>query len=254
MVMDIMDQMLSLDRQNALRESYRQQQPDWQPATEVYADLVRSQLQPDSRVLDLGCGRGGLVEQLAFPLNQIVGIDPDFDSLREHRMAQPINGEQSLARVTGNSQSLPFRANSFDLIFSSWVLEHLAWPEVDWRQIGRVLRPSGSFVFITPNKRHPLAVINRSLGRFSQVQKKMVGRLYGRQASDTFATYYRANSPGDLTALAQLAGLTVIDLLAIPDPTYLAFNAAFFRINCWLEARLPADRQIHLVGHVQKSG
>ncbi|MEM9773061.1 MAG: hypothetical protein AAF902_00670 [Chloroflexota bacterium] len=56
--------MLSLDKQNELREEYRQLRPDWRPATELYADLVRSHLTPTSELLDLGCGRGGLIEQL----------------------------------------------------------------------------------------------------------------------------------------------------------------------------------------------
>ena len=70
--------MLTLDRQNALREAYRIMRPGWQPATERFAALVRTHLSPDSRILDLGCGRGGLVEQLNHPLAQIVGIDPDW--------------------------------------------------------------------------------------------------------------------------------------------------------------------------------
>ncbi|MEZ4595238.1 MAG: class I SAM-dependent methyltransferase, partial [Chloroflexota bacterium] len=78
--------MLSLDRQNAWREAYRASHPGWQPATELYADLVRQQLTPEARVLDIGCGRGGLVEQLEHPRENVVGIDPDWLSLREHRL------------------------------------------------------------------------------------------------------------------------------------------------------------------------
>ena len=78
--------MLSLDKQNAWREQYRASHPGWQPATELYANLVRQQLTPAARVLDIGCGRGGLVEQLGHPLAQVVGIDPDWLSLREHRL------------------------------------------------------------------------------------------------------------------------------------------------------------------------
>ncbi|MFW6098202.1 MAG: methionine biosynthesis protein MetW, partial [Chloroflexota bacterium] len=81
--------MLPLDRQNTLREQYRRRHPQWRPATEVYAELVRQNLRPDSRVLDLGCGRGGLVEQLEHPLRLIAGVDPDHRSLREHRLPLP---------------------------------------------------------------------------------------------------------------------------------------------------------------------
>jgi trans-aconitate methyltransferase len=99
--------MLSLAEQNRWREVYRQRRPDWRPATEVYAGLVRSFLKPETRLLDLGCGRGGLVEQLAEQLvrryhssvitdqysvggmRRWVGIDPDLASLQKAPAAGP---------------------------------------------------------------------------------------------------------------------------------------------------------------------
>lgn len=130
--------MLSLDRQNRLRQRFRLTNPEWQPATEIYAGLVGQHLQPGSRILDLGCGRGGLLEQLAHPLEKCTGLDPDLESLHQHRLR---DGTPPLSRVAGLSQHLPFSGQAFDLIFTSWVLEHLIQPEDDWRQIGRVLRP-----------------------------------------------------------------------------------------------------------------
>lgn len=52
--------MLSLERQNALRERYRAEHPGWRPATEVYADLVRAHCRPDSRLLDVDTDTVGL--------------------------------------------------------------------------------------------------------------------------------------------------------------------------------------------------
>ena len=243
--------MLSLDRQNRLRQRYRQMKPEWQPATEIYAGLVNQHLQPGSRILDLGCGRGGLLEQLAHPLEKCIGLDPDLESLRQHRLA---SSTPPLSRVAGLSRHLPFSDRIFDLIFTSWVLEHLIQPEEEWRQIGRVLRPEGVFVFITPNKRHPLAMLNRSLGRFSRLQGQLVNFFYGRMAVDSFPTYYRANTAADLADLASSAGMRLTHLQAIPDPTYMAINPALFRLSCWLESRLPAERHIHLVGVAEKPG
>ena len=223
--------------------------PDWQPATEHYATLVSQHLQPESRILDLGCGRGGLLEQLAHPLENCVGLDPDLGSLSQHRLA---NNQPPLSRVAGISRRLPFSDEVFDLIFTSWVLEHLVRPADDWRQIGRVLRPGGVFIFITPNRRHPLATLNRSLGRVKRLQGQLVHRFYGRPADDSFPTYYRANTAADLAHLAKSAGLRLTHLQTIPDPTYMAINRPLFRISCWLESRLPAERHIHLVGMAEK--
>ncbi|MDJ0754786.1 MAG: methyltransferase domain-containing protein [Ardenticatenaceae bacterium] len=237
--------MLSLDQQNSYRERFRRMRPGWRPATEVYADLVRRRLKEDSRVLDLGGGRGGLIEQLDFPLTQVVNLDPDWRSLVEHRLSK-------LPRVTGFSHPLPFANGVFDVIFCSWLLEHLPDPTADLAEISRVLRPGGSFIFITPNKKHPLAWVNRVLGGVSAVQDRLVERLYGRAAADAFPTFYRANTVETITQLATTHHLTPITLHLIPDPTYMAFHPALFRLMAWLDPRLPQNWWIHLVGEVRR--
>jgi SAM-dependent methyltransferase len=254
--------MLSLDLQNEFRERYRLAYPAWHPATEVYADLVGHYFQPGIRVLDLGCGRGGLVEQLNHPLDRVAGVDADWRSLREHRL-------ETLPRTAAVASALPFRAASFELVFSSWLLEHLADPARTLREIGRVLRPEGVFIFITPNKRHPLTILNQLAGRLGRVdlrrpgavsewlqrtgwQSQLVERLYGRAAADTFPTWYRANSLSDLQRLGKESGLTLARLEFISDPSYLAFTEAIFRLTCRIEQQLPTERRIHLVGILQK--
>lgn len=236
--------MLSLDKQNAWREQYRREQPTWQPATELYASLVRQFVQPETLLLDLGCGRGGLVEQLGLPLTQTVGVDPDWQSLIEHRLDIP--------RLQGESDWLPFAANSFDLIFASWVLEHVERPFFTLSSIQRILKPGGVFVFITPNKQHPLALLNQLFGRLGQLQGLLVAKLYKRVGDDTFPTFYRANSYQQLLSLCQQSGLHLHSLHAVPDPTYLAFNPTMYRLSCWLENSLSDSRKIHLVGVLQK--
>ncbi|HRQ38536.1 MAG TPA: class I SAM-dependent methyltransferase [Chloroflexota bacterium] len=247
-----------MDEQNAWRERYRQRRPEWRPATEVYAALVRGELrpeyqpqhqperQPSTLLLDLGCGRGGLVEQLDHPLCQMVGVDPDWLSLHEHRLHLP--------RVVAQSERLPFRQDCFDLVFASWVLEHLEDPAAVFTAVSRILKPGGAFVFITPNGRHPLTAFNRALGRVGRWQGRLVEWLYGRAADDTFPTFYRANTSAQIGELCQKSGLILEALLLIPDPTYLAFNPATFRLMCLLEERLPPSRKLHLVGLARLSG
>lgn len=236
--------MLSLERQNALRETYRRANPGWRPATEVYAGLVKARLRPAARLLDLGCGRGGLVEQLDHPLAHVVGLDPDWQSLREHRL--------NLPRTAATSEHLPFAASSFDVVFASWVLEHLPRPLLTLRAVNRVLRPGGTFVFITPNGRHPLIWLNQGIGRFSRLQGRLVERLYGRAGADTFPAYYRANTPSSLRRLSRHSNFILDELHFIPDPTYLAFTPALFHIMSRLENLLPAQRKLHLVGILKR--
>lgn len=245
--------MLNLDRQNQLREEFRQLRPGWKPATEVYAALVRQHIGPNSRLLDLGCGRGGLIEQLAEThgsdmITRTIGLDPDWLSLTQHRL--------NLPAASGFSHALPFADESFDIIFCSWLFEHLATPAQDFAEFSRVLRPGGVLVFITPNKRHPIAWLNRMLGRFGTLQGWLVERLYGRKAEDTFPTWFRANSQQQFETLllnVPQNRLHLAQLHAIPDPTYLAFHALIFRFMCWFEWALPQSRKLHLVGVIQKA-
>jgi len=238
--------MLSLSRQNYWREQYRAKHPGWQPATELFADHVRRNLRLNSRLLDLGCGRGGLIEQLGHPLNQSIGIDPDFFSLREHRLA-------ALPRASASSSDIPLADNSIDIVIASWLLEHLVSPSDTLKAVHRVLRPNGLFIFVTPNRLHPLGWINRFAGQLGYLQGHLVDRLYGRAEGDTFPTTYRANSPQALTELAIESGFIITHLETVADPSYLAFNKPLFRAMCFIDEHLPPSRHIHLVGAFQKS-
>ncbi|MGH2536199.1 MAG: class I SAM-dependent methyltransferase [Candidatus Promineifilaceae bacterium] len=241
--------MLSLDRQNALREAYQTSHPGWRPATELFAAWARELLPPQGRLLDVGCGRGGLIEQLGHSLELVTGVDPDPRSLAEHRLGG------RLARAAARAGSLPFANAAFDLALASWLLEHLARPEEALAEIGRVLKPGGALVFITPNRRHPLVASYGRLGRLARAagrQPQLVSHLYGRAAADTFRVAYRANSQAELRGLAAGAGLALARLAVVPDPTYLALAPRLLRPLAWLERRLGPGRGVHLVGVLRK--
>ena len=232
---------LPLDVQNSYRARYRAMRPGWSSSGDQLEALVRGYLTPDSQVLDLGCGRGGVVELFWESVKLAVGLDPDVPSLAEHRA-------RGMAVIRGRGEHLPFAGESFDLIVCLWVLEHLRSPEAVLREVCRVLRPGGHFLFLTPNLRNPLLVLNR-LGRaLPQVQRRLVPRLYGRVEADTFPVQYRANTAGTIRTVAQRAGLTVAELRVIPDPTYLAFNSFMFRASVISEGLMPCGWGVHLLG------
>ena len=146
--------MLPLSVQNAYRERYRAIRPGWKSSGDQLEAMVRSHVTARSRILDLGCGRGGVVELLWRDVELAAGLDPDSPSLSEHRA-------QGMPVVRGVGERMPFVDESFDLIVCLWVLEHLKDPVEAFREVRRVLRPRGHFVFVTPNMRNPLMVANR---------------------------------------------------------------------------------------------
>jgi SAM-dependent methyltransferase len=148
-----------MDRLERYRRRYATLAPGWEPATARYQARVTAYLTPETRVLDLGCGRGGIVERLG-ATGHWCGVDPDEGSLQEHRTP-------ALPRACAEATHLPFADGVFDLVTSSWVLEHLPDPALTLAEIARVLRPGGRFIFLTPNARHPLPWLGQRLGACS---------------------------------------------------------------------------------------
>jgi len=231
--------MLELERQNAYRQRYREMKPGWMPATEVYEAAIRRYLAPGMRLLDAGCGRGGIVEQLDGGGYWVAGLDPDLISLREHRLG--------IDRVAAWLGRTPFTRNSFDLVIGSWILEHLDHPESVLKEIVRILKPQGHFIVLTPNGAHPVSIANRMLAWAKPIQARLVPKLYGRSEQDTFPVKYRANTRRQLEQLSRVAGMQLEFFWSVPDPTYLAFNDWLFNQSCRLESRLPESSRIHIV-------
>jgi ubiquinone/menaquinone biosynthesis C-methylase UbiE len=236
--------MLSLEQQEAYRQRYATMRPGWRPSSQVYEEAVAASMTAGTRVLDLGCGRGGVMERLHPQASFVAGLDSDSQSLHEHRAP-------GLALALGLADDLPYADSGFDLVCCSWVLEHLPDPAQTLTEVSRVLTPGGRFVFLTPNTRHPLLLVNRAL---RWTKGRLVDRLYDRAEGDTFPAFYRANTPARIEQLAQTAGLTRVSLYSIGDPTYVAFNEPLFRLACLLERITPRRMRVHLVGEYVVKG
>ncbi len=232
---------LPLSVQNAYRERYRAIRPGWKSSGDQLEAMVRSHVTARSRILDLGCGRGGVVELLWREVELAAGLDPDSPSLSEHRA-------QGMPVVRGVGERMPFVDESFDLIVCLWVLEHLKDPVEAFREVHRVLRPRGHFVFVTPNIRNPLMVANRIGKALPSLQRRLVPRFYGREEADTFPVQYRANTVEAVRAHAEAAGMQVYDLRVVPDPTYLAMNSLMFQASLMSERLMPKGWGVHLLG------
>jgi SAM-dependent methyltransferase len=237
---------LPLSVQNAYRERYRAIKPGWRSSGDQVEAMVRSHVTRSSRVLDLGCGRGGVVELFWRDVSLATGLDPDAPSLSEHRAA-------GMPVIRGVGEAIPFLERSFDMVVCMWVLEHLRDPLVTFREVRRVLRPGGHFVFLTPNVRNPLMLANRIGKALPGLQKRLVPMFYGRAEADTFPVQYRANTVEAIRAHAQTSGLEVYDLRVVADPTYLAMNSLMFNASLMSERVMPKGWGVHLLGDLVRA-
>ncbi len=123
---------------------------------EVWAELVGGlDLRGDEHVLDLGCGRGLVLLEVARHLDrgEAVGIDlwHAADQSGNARAATLANAQAEgvagrIALRTGDIRDLPFADNSFDLVVSSLVIHNLRLEKDRIRTLQeavRVLRPGG---------------------------------------------------------------------------------------------------------------
>ncbi len=115
------------------------------------------------RALDLGCGIGAFTAMLAEAGAQAVGCDIAEAALRRARAAHPAL-DFRLAAIGG---PLPFEDNSFDVVWASEVIEHVADTARWLSEVRRVLIPRGRLLLTTPSHGR-LRVAAGGIERFSE--------------------------------------------------------------------------------------
>ncbi len=125
----------------ALFEYYR--------SAKVIAFLERAGVRVGGRVLDAGCGGGGMPLSLAEEATSVVGIDPaerfpDAGVKLGHE-----RGMRNLHFALADGMALPFKDGSFDLVLSHAVIEHVEDAPRYLRECARVLTPGGHLYLST---------------------------------------------------------------------------------------------------------
>ncbi len=100
----------------------------------------------NKKLLDIGCGTGIYAKTLTEKGAKVRGIDISEEMIKIARQESP-NIEFKL----GSMDKLPYRNNEFDIVLAALSLGYLEdWGEV-LKEIKRVLKPKGLFVFSTDN-------------------------------------------------------------------------------------------------------
>ena len=120
----------------------------WRSA-KVLAYLQSAGVTRFDRVLDDGCGGGGMCVSFGEEARSVVGIEPG-DRFRGVGTRLAVEkGVTSVKFAHADGTSLPFRDGAFDLVLSHSVIEHVADPRAYLKEAKRVLKPGGFMLLNT---------------------------------------------------------------------------------------------------------
>ncbi len=187
---------------------------------ELLHAAIQEILQPQSRLLDAGCG-----DQLPFlkkywqKVALAVGVDLVTPSSKK---------DCDAAVVRGDLGRLPIRDSSFDVVISHSVFEHIEKPEIVFRELNRALRRDGRLIFTTPNKFYYSCVIARLIP--FALKDWFMKKVFDEDSYDHFPVFYRANTVAAFKKLGARAGFDVVKVTPIRHyPFYLMFSPLLFR-------------------------
>ena len=104
-------------------------------------------LKPNHKILEIGCGTGSVVAELGRQGYDVTGTD-----ISREAIAYGLEKYGDIKLQVQAAEALQFADETFDVVMSFDLFEHIA--EVD-RHVGevfRVLRPAGYYLLQTPNK------------------------------------------------------------------------------------------------------
>ena len=107
-----------------------------------------ARLTATSRVLDVACGPGIVLEALARGAAEVIGCDitPEMLAKAENRCAAA--GLTNVRCVPGRAEALPFEDASFDVVVSRSALHHFLNPAATVLEMARVLRRGGRLITV----------------------------------------------------------------------------------------------------------
>ncbi len=179
------------------------------PLASRFADLAAPA--PGQQVLDVGCGPGALLAELASRVgaDALAGIDPSVPFIEAARARFPDSDIRA-----GGAEQLPFDDDSFDACLAQLVVHFMKDPVAGLREMGRVTRPGGTVAACvwdyTGN--NPLSLFWNAVQTLDPSVTGEVVRAGARQ--------------GHLAELADQAGLTAVtESLISVTVTMASFDA-----------------------------
>jgi 2-polyprenyl-3-methyl-5-hydroxy-6-metoxy-1,4-benzoquinol methylase len=186
--------------------------------------VVRA-LTEGGRVLDVGCGAGRVCAAIAkdFPRAEIVGLDPDAESIRQAEAAAAEAGLAGRIRFIRGTTGTVERGSGFDLITACDCLHDFAAPRETLSEIRALLKPEGTLFIIEPKAAdalerniNPIATMFYGFSLFHCMTQSLA------QGGPGLGT---CMGPARTEALLREAGFGRVERLEIKSPVNLFYAA-----------------------------
>ena len=117
---------------------------------DLEAKALRASILPDSKldILEIGCGTGKNTEYLLTQANKLIGADFSTEMLSKAK--QKITAQNVEFRQMDLRESWDFAENSFDLITSMSVVEHIPDDKGAIQKMWHLLKPGGVLLLSVP--------------------------------------------------------------------------------------------------------
>ncbi len=212
-------------QQSAL-DKYYYGRADWQDGTTQFHELIRQYAPSDADILELGAGPTNKTTAVLASLGTVTGLDID-PAVREN-----IHCQQA---VVYDGVTIPLETDSFDLVVSNYLCEHIEHPLELTREIFRVLRPGGRYIFRTPNLYHYVSVVAKCTPHW--FHHRIANRVRGlaEDSHEPYPTYHRMNTRHSCLNMLAEAGLRVEVLRLIEcEPSYgMSSRLLFYPFMAW---------------------
>lgn len=220
--------------------------------TVTFYAQIRSLIQPEHTLLDIGCGRGHYSEDenpfrkkmriFKGDVKRVIGIDvgpagKDNPHLDEFHMI--------------DSDRWAVDDASVDIAISDYVLEHIEHPDQFFSEVQRVLKPGGYFFARTAHSWGYVSLIARMIP--NRVHANVVsGAQDSRKEEDVFPTFYRCNTCSKLSKLLDQSGLDGVVITNSSEPSYLGFSSIAYWLGVLHQKLSPRFLHVGLIAMARK--
>ena len=189
-------------------QRFYRSRPGWVDGTVQFHEMCIRYLDRTSRVLEVGAGPDNPTSEfLSRSAGSVIGLDVD-NAVKENRFLNEAHVYEG--------KTFPFSDASFDAVVTDYALEHVEEPAVLLREIRRVLKPGGMFLFRTPNVFHYVSI-------FSRLLPDSISPWLRKRAADhrVYPKFFRFNSAKTCRRILTETGFEVLKIEQIEkEPSY----------------------------------